>query len=270
MSVPTWTPDAETPPIFARLSGDYNPVHMDAAHARAAGFGDVIVHGMCTLGAAARAAVLAAPGGSLLKGLDVRFANPVLPGETVAFDWKTKDKDGELKVTLSTSLPDARKVMSPANFVFVPPGSEIAPPDEADTAAADTDVTGEPFSFSAAQLADYARITVATEEASEEAVPPMVALLGMTGALEVAFRKLQPPERAGTWVHLRQSARFFAPILADEEYSCRIQAGRNVVRESKPGVMITIPFVVERVDGDGGLVATGSCGLLYAFSEEAS
>ncbi len=270
MSGPTWTPTAETPPIFARLSGDYNPVHMDAAHARAAGFGDVIVHGMCTLGAAARAAGLAAPQGTVLRKLDVRFANPVLPGEQVAFDWTVKDKDGELKVTLSTLLPGARKVMSPANFIFTSGDSAVALPDPSEIAPHEGDVAGEAFSFDAAQLAEYDQITVGTEREGSEAVPPMVALLGMTGALEVAFERLQPPERAGTWVHLRQGAVFFAPIQAGERYSCRIQTARNVVRESKPGVMITIPFVVERADGDGGLVATGSCGLLYAFSEEAS
>jgi len=270
MSGPTWTPDAETPPVFARLSGDYNPVHMDAEHARAAGFDDVIVHGMCTLGAAARAAFLAAPSGSALRQLDVRFANPVLPGEQVSFDWKSREKDGQLKVTLSTMLPGDRKVMSPANFVFTP--AEAAPdlPESSLVAPADGDISGEPFSFDAAQLADYDRITVATERVSDEGVPPMVSLLGMTGALEVAFRTVEPPDRAGTWVHLRQGARFYAPILADERYTCRIQTARNKVRESKIGVMITIPFVVERSEGDGGLVATGSCGLLYAFSEEGS
>lgn len=266
MSEPTWTPTAETPPVFARLSGDYNPVHMDAEHARGAGFDDVIVHGMCTLGAAARAAGLAAPAGSVLRSLDVRFANPVLPGETVTFGWKTREKDGALKVTLSTLLGDGRKVMSPANFMFAPAGGELALPTD-DIAPSEGDVAGEPFSFDAAQLADYDGITVATEQVADEPVPPMVALLGMTGALEVAFKRVQPPERAGTWVHLRQGAKFYAPIASDTAYSCRIQTDRNTIRESKMGVMITIPFVVEEVDG--GLVATGSCGLLYAFSEEA-
>ena len=268
MTEPTWTPDAQTPPVFARLSGDYNPVHMDAQHAKSAGFDDVIVHGMCTLGAAARAAGLAAPAGSVLRSLDVRFANPVLPGETVTFGWKAREKDGQLKVTLSTLLGDGRKVMSPANFVFTAADADVELPEAATTAAAEGDVAGEAFSFDAAQLADYDGITVATERVADEGVPPMVALLGMTGALEKAFKRVQPPERAGTWVHLRQAARFFAPIVADEQYSCRIQTDQNKIRESKMGVMITIPFVVERAGGDAGLVATGSCGLLYAFAEE--
>jgi len=266
MAQPTWTPDSQTPVVFASLSGDYNPVHLDAEHARAAGFDDLIVHGMCTLGAAARAAELAVPRGSVLRSIDVRFANPVLPGEEVGFDWSVKDKDGHLKVNLATSLPGARKVMSPANFVFSPADSPLEMPAEEDTAANEGDVSGDAFSFTGEQLAAYDGITSATQRPETDAVPPMVSLLGMTGALEVAFKRVQPPEREGTWVHLRQSAKFYAPVLAGESYSCRIQTHRNTIRESKMGVMIAIPFLVERSD-DGGLVATGSCGLLYAFTE---
>ncbi len=266
MAQPSWTPDEQTPVVFADLSGDRNPVHLDPQHAQAAGFDTVIVHGMCTLGASARAAQLAVPEGATLRKLDVRFANPVLPGEDVGFGWTVKDKGDELKVGLTTTLPGERKVMSPANFVFVDAAVESSPPADDVVAPDEADVAGEPFSFTAEQLADYDRITAATERPAGEGVPRMVSLLGMTGALEQAFKKVQPPERAGTWVHLRQGAEFFADVVPGEEYRCRIQTARNKVRESKQGVMITIPFVVERA-GDGALVATGSCGLLYAFSE---
>ena len=266
MAEPSWTPDARTPVVFAALSGDYNPVHMDAEHARGAGFDDVIVHGMCTLGAAARAAQLAVEPGSRLRTIDVRFANPVLPGETVGFGWSVKEKDGAHKVSLTTTLPGDRKVMSPANFVFVAGAAPVELPGDELTAPDEGDVTGDSFEFSEEQLAAYDGITAASERPEGEGVPKMVSLLGMTGALEVAFKKVQPPEREGTWVHLRQSAEFFADVAAGETYRCRIQTARNKIRESKMGVMITIPFVVER-DGDGGLVATGSCGLLYAFAE---
>jgi len=266
MAQPSWTPDEQTPVVFADLSGDRNPVHLDPEHARGAGFDTVIVHGMCTLGASARAAQLAVPAGKTLRKLDVRFANPVLPGEQVGFDWTVKDKGDELKVGLKTTLPGDRKVMSPANFVFADASAAVSPPADELVAPDEGDVAGAPFAFTEQQLADYDRITVATDRPAGEGVPRMVSLLGMTGALEQAFKRVQPPERAGTWVHLRQGAEFFADVVAGERYRCRIQTSRNKVRESKQGVMITIPFVVER-DEDGGLVATGSCGLLYAFSE---
>ncbi len=94
MTLPTWTPTADNPSVFARLSGDYNPVHLDEEHARGAGFATVIIHGMNVLGAAARAAHAAAPAASALRTIDIRFANPVLPGETLSFDAAGKGISG--------------------------------------------------------------------------------------------------------------------------------------------------------------------------------
>ena len=38
--------DAEAQTNFARLTGDYNPIHIDAAVGRRSSFGNVIAHGM--------------------------------------------------------------------------------------------------------------------------------------------------------------------------------------------------------------------------------
>ena len=43
------TVDADQPARYADASGDRNPIHLDASAARRAGFGSVILHGMCTL-----------------------------------------------------------------------------------------------------------------------------------------------------------------------------------------------------------------------------
>jgi hypothetical protein len=261
---PSWTPDSNVPVVFARLSGDHNPVHLDDAHARGAGFAGVIVHGMCMLGASARAAHALAPPGHSLVEIDVRFAHPVRPGEAVSFDGAGKDRDGLLKLALVPSLPDGRKIMSPATFSFASSASPRPRVDPASVEPDGRDVPGDPYRFGPAELGDYDVITRPTEVAIGEGVPPMVVLLGMTGALEKAFAGVQP-EKKGTWVHLRQAATFFEPIAEAVDYRCRIQGGRTVVRNSATGALVTIPFVVERA---GGTVATGSCGLLYAFEKE--
>ncbi len=67
-----------------RLTGDRHPVHIDPAVAGANGFESPILHGLCTLGIAAR--VVAGQAGAHpadLRELEVRLAAPVLPGDTL-------------------------------------------------------------------------------------------------------------------------------------------------------------------------------------------
>lgn len=69
-----------------RLSGDYNPLHIDPSMAQAMRFPAPIIHGLCTFGHSARH-VLQKYGGnepSRLKKIRVRFASPLFPGETIA------------------------------------------------------------------------------------------------------------------------------------------------------------------------------------------
>jgi len=71
--------------LLYRLTGDFNPLHVDPAVAGRAGFDRPILHGLCTFGVA---------GHALLKTLchyeadrtirmRARFSKPVFPGETV-------------------------------------------------------------------------------------------------------------------------------------------------------------------------------------------
>jgi acyl dehydratase len=65
-----------------RLSGDRNPLHIDPYAAKKAGFDDVFLHGLCTLGFAARALVNSLGGGdpTTLQSISCRFAKPVMLG----------------------------------------------------------------------------------------------------------------------------------------------------------------------------------------------
>lgn len=80
--------DLPTRPELAaiyRLSGDYNPLHIDPAVAIAAGFERPIFHGLGTYGVAGRALLklLCGNDGARLRKMNCRFANPVYPGETI-------------------------------------------------------------------------------------------------------------------------------------------------------------------------------------------
>jgi acyl dehydratase len=70
---------AEQAAIY-RLSGDRNPLHIDPAAARKAGFDDVFLHGLCTLGFAARALIAGVGDGdaALLRSISCRFVKPVV------------------------------------------------------------------------------------------------------------------------------------------------------------------------------------------------
>lgn len=71
--------------VLYRLSGDDNPLHIDPSLARSVGFDQPILHGMCTYGFAGRAILKLVCGNdpARLRKLNVRFASPVYPGETL-------------------------------------------------------------------------------------------------------------------------------------------------------------------------------------------
>jgi len=111
--VPTRPPDVveevktlPTQTHLYRLSGDYNPLHIDPNMAQMSGFQQPILHGLCTFGHAAHI-VLKNFGNNdpaQFKAIRSRFAKPVNPGETlvvsmwkegsrVIFEVKVKERD---------------------------------------------------------------------------------------------------------------------------------------------------------------------------------
>ncbi len=71
--------------LIYRLSGDPNPLHVDPAVAKAAGFPRPILHGLATFGMAGHALLKSVceyeP--SRLKAIAGRYSAPVFPGETI-------------------------------------------------------------------------------------------------------------------------------------------------------------------------------------------
>src|SRR5262245_4237668 len=67
---------------YAGASGDFNPIHQDAAFARAAGMGDVFAHGMLSMGFVAQSVTDWLGVGTVQK-VGVRFAGLVRLGDVI-------------------------------------------------------------------------------------------------------------------------------------------------------------------------------------------
>ncbi len=100
--------------LLYRLNGDLNPVHAYPDKARAAGFEQPILHGLCTYGMAARAILQAfAPSEpQRLTEIATRFSAPFYPGESLRVEmWRDGERvqfravaDERNKVVLSHGL----------------------------------------------------------------------------------------------------------------------------------------------------------------------
>ena len=89
-------------PFIYRLSGDYNPIHVDPVVAREGGFEQPILHGLCTFGVAGRAVLrlLCGDDGSKLSSIGGRFTAPVYPGDTILTEvWNTADGEAMFRCT---------------------------------------------------------------------------------------------------------------------------------------------------------------------------
>ena len=88
--------------LFAGITGDFNPMHVDEAYASKTQFGGRICHGALTLGLISTVLGMKLPGpGCIYAAQDVRFTNPVHHGDTISANAevieKYTKKDGKLK-----------------------------------------------------------------------------------------------------------------------------------------------------------------------------
>jgi acyl dehydratase len=74
-----------------RLTGDLHPIHIDTEVAKANNFDRPILHGLCTLGIAARMVADAIESHPCdLRTIKARLSAPVIPGETIKVSARAK------------------------------------------------------------------------------------------------------------------------------------------------------------------------------------
>jgi acyl dehydratase len=92
--------------LFAALSGDVNPVHLDEAFAAGTQFEGCIAHGMLSGAIISAAIAMELPGpGTIYLGQSLRFRLPVRPDDTITVHLTVTDKtDKRRTVTLDCQV----------------------------------------------------------------------------------------------------------------------------------------------------------------------
>jgi len=111
--------------LFAEVSTDRNPVHLDEDYAQDTIFGGRIAHGMLTAGLVSAVIGEQLPGhGTVYLGQSLKFLAPVRPGDTVRAEVEVVDIDySKRRVTMETRcLVDGKKVLIGEATVLAPSG----------------------------------------------------------------------------------------------------------------------------------------------------
>ena len=111
--------------LFAQVSTDRNPVHLDDAYAMDTIFGGRIAHGMLTAGLISAVIGEQLPGhGTVYLGQSLKFLAPVRPGDIVTAEVEVLDIDySKRRVTLGTCCRvEGKPVLKGEATVLAPSG----------------------------------------------------------------------------------------------------------------------------------------------------
>ncbi|MDH4567987.1 MaoC family dehydratase [Pseudomonas sp. BN414] len=91
--------------LFAAVSGDRNPVHLDAEYAAGTMFKERIAHGMFTGALISAAIACEMPGpGSIYLGQQLKFTRPVKLGDTLTVELEILEKLPKNRVRIATRV----------------------------------------------------------------------------------------------------------------------------------------------------------------------
>ena len=110
---------------FAGITGDFNPVHVDAEYAQQSMFGERICHGMLMAGLISAVLGMQLPGSNAIYlGQDLKFTAPVKIGDTVTVTATvTEKRDDKRIIKLRTTVSNQKgELVVDGNAVVKKPG----------------------------------------------------------------------------------------------------------------------------------------------------
>jgi len=91
--------------LFASLSGDHNPVHLDAEFAAASPFKECIAHGMISGALISAAVAMTIPGpGTIYIGQTMSFLKPVKIGDQITVKLEVLEKNPKYRAKIATRV----------------------------------------------------------------------------------------------------------------------------------------------------------------------
>ena len=115
--------------LFAGISTDVNPAHLDEEYAKGTMFGGRIAHGMLSAGFISAVLANKLPGpGTIYLSQTLKFKAPVRPGDTVTATVTVREVNvAKNRVTLDTVCTVAGKVVIEGESLMMPPARAAAP-----------------------------------------------------------------------------------------------------------------------------------------------
>jgi len=114
--------------LFATLSGDHNPVHLDAEYAAQSPFKECIAHGMISGALISAAVAMTIPGpGTIYIGQTMSFLRPVKIGDVITVKLEIIEKSAKYRVKIAT------RVFNQANDLVVDGVAEVRAPRDKQT-----------------------------------------------------------------------------------------------------------------------------------------
>lgn len=117
--------------LFAMVSGDVNPVHMDEEFAKNTPFGGRIAHGMFTGALVSAALAMELPGpGTVYLNQSLKFKAPVMIGDEITVNLKVINKRDDRKfVTLDCDITNqAGKTVAAGEAMVIAPTEKMSIP----------------------------------------------------------------------------------------------------------------------------------------------